>query len=142
MKKINYFLLCVLLLFVSSCTKNNKEVNIKKYDESNINEFIDLLYDDINNTSLYLGYDLRSETDYLNEHLKQLQNCNGDLKDIINNSSNDKYDIFIFSETELEVDYTTFKAKNIYILITSYDNLRTNGDDYFIFDSGEYDCGC
>lgn len=142
MKKINYFLLCVLLLFVSSCTKNNKEVNIKKYDESNINEFIDLLYDDINNTSLYLGYDLRSETDYLNEHLKQLQNCNGDLKDIINNSSNDKYDIFIFSETELEVDYTTFKAKNIYILITSYDNLRTNGNAYFIFDSGEYDCGC
>lgn len=140
MKKISYLiiLLC-LILPLFACKKNP---NIIYFNDDNISNFIDLFYKEINENSLYVAYDLRTRDEYLDEHLKQFQNNNNDLLNVISNNTTSKYDVYIFTSSALDIDFSNIDVQNIYILTTTYEKLKEYGKTYFVFDKGEYDCGC
>ena len=144
MKKNNILLIFLFLIIISciSCKKN--ELKIYHHDE--INNYIDELYQTINDLSLkYACFDLRDKDIYEEGHLRQFQNINQEqlINYILDNYRNNYY-IYIFSEIDLkdEILKELAQYKEVHILIDNYDELRTLGDEYFIFDTGPYDCMC
>ena len=142
MKKISFILL-LFLLILTSC-KSNK---INTYDESNIDEFSNSLYQDINTEgSKYACFDLRSNDEYVKLHLKQFQNydlSNYDLESFVEHLRNNyskKYIIYLYSD--IDIDVSIIKDYNIKLCKMSFDKFNEKLKDDFIFDSGDYDCGC
>lgn len=149
MKKIYIiFLLIFCLVNLTSC----KNRDVKIYDNNNLNEFTKLFYDAINSEEIkYVACDFRSKLDYEEEHLRQFQNYdlqNGDYKEFITwltSNYSKKHQVYLFSSSSLTDDQIQDLKKNykqIYIYVGDYNSLKQAGEEYFIFDSGAYDCGC
>ena len=142
MNKKLIIILVFFFLLLTSC-----KAKLEYYQKDNMGSFIEKLYETVNEEgNKYACFDLRSHDIYIKEHLKYAENY-----DLNNNSIesfhkylldnyNKNYDIYLISEEEL--DLTNLKEFNIKCLITTYQEFKEKAESYFIFDSGEYDCGC
>ena len=149
MKRVYIILLLLFcLLSLSSC--KNKGMDI--YDNNNIDEFISLFYETINDEDVkYVACDFRTKTEYETEHLRQFQNYdlqNGSFEEFLNwltSNYSKKHQVYLFMNEILNDDQLNELKKNykcIKIYKGDYETLRVKGEEFFTFDSGPYDCGC
>ena len=149
MKKIYIIFLFILCLANLASCKNS---GVKVYDNNNLNEFTTLFYNAINSEDIkYVACDFRSKLEYEKEHLRQFQNYdleNGNYQEFITwltSNYSKKHQVYLFSSTLLsneQIDELKKNYKQVHIYVGDYDNLKQVGEEYFIFDSGPYDCGC
>ncbi len=145
MNKKIIFLILLFLILITSCS--TKSYNVYNTDDSKI--YADSLYEAINTSNIkYAAFDLRESEHYLEKHLKQMQNYDlekNNLNDFISylsdNYSKDYY-IYLYSDININLDNLKGKYKIVNLLIMPYQDFNKQYQDYFIFDSGEYDCGC
>ena len=149
MKRIYIIFLFILCLANLASCKNSV---VKVYDNNNLNEFTTLFYNAINSEDIkYVACDFRSKLEYEKEHLRQFQNYdleNGNYQEFITwltSNYSKKHQVYLFSPTLLsneQIDELKKNYKQVHIYVGDYDNLKQVGEEYFIFDSGPYDCGC
>ncbi len=149
MKKIK-LLLITLILFISLVGCMKPEINY--YQENNVDEYLDILYDTINNEEIkYVASDLRTKISYETEHIRQFQNYDlavGSIDEFttwLKSNYSKKHYVFIFSEIELDESIIEFLEDNyqkVYIYTGSYELLKEQAKTSFILESGEYNCAC
>ena len=81
----------------------------------------------------------------------QYPNADGTIEDYkefitwLTSNYSKKHQVYLFSSSSLTDDQIQDLKKNykqIYIYIGDYNSLKQAGEEYFIFDTGAYDCGC
>lgn len=152
MKKISK-LLIILILFMTivSCDKE-EEKEIIYYNQDTQTEYIEKVYELINDDEVkYVACDLRTKEVYETEHIRQFQNydisvsSNEEFNTWITSNYSDSYHVIIFSESSLDDELINSLSdiyNHIYIYNGSYDNMKASLDEYFVLESGPYDCGC
>lgn len=148
MKKI-CLLLIVLILLLTSCSCSRK---VNEYNIDTITDYFDEVYNIINDEDLkYVAIDLRNKKAYEELHIRQFQNYDlekGRITELISwlfNTYSKKHHVIIYTENLLEEEFITELTEhyyNIYICTANFEDIKLQATEYFVLDTGEYDCGC
>lgn len=151
MKKISFLLIIsILLICLTSCKKEE----YKKYSIGEEKEFINQIYDYIDNNKEYCLIDVRDlETEYAEGHFKGFINYSiekGSTNEFvykIKSMYSKEKAIFIIDKDGSNVEELMNALKEegyqkIYIYLGGYETLEKNNNDDFIVVTGKDDCGC
>ena len=151
MKRISFLL---IMLFILICLTSCKKEEYKKYNIGQEKEFINQIYDYIDNNKEYCLIDVRDlETEYSTGHFKGFINYSiekGNTSEFvykIKSMYSKEKAIFIIDKDGSKVEELMAALKEegypkIYIYLGGYGNLEKNNNDDFIVVTGTDDCGC